>query len=63
VALCIEALITAELAMTDLESQISKLERGERRLDIVDYLRICRAIGRDPGEPLRSFDLGRAARK
>jgi transcriptional regulator with XRE-family HTH domain len=44
-------------------SQISKLERSERRLDIVDYLRICRAIGLDPGKPLRSLDLGRAARK
>jgi len=32
------------------QSQISKLERGERRLDIVDYLRICRAIGLDPGD-------------
>jgi transcriptional regulator with XRE-family HTH domain len=29
------------------QSQISKLERSERRLDIVDYLRICRAIGVD----------------
>ena len=45
------------------QSQISKLERSERRLDIVDYLRICRAIGLDPGKPLRSLDLGRAARK
>jgi transcriptional regulator with XRE-family HTH domain len=35
------------------QSQISKLERSERRLDIVDYLRICRAVGLDPGKPLR----------
>ena len=45
------------------QSQISKLERSERRLDIVDYLRICRAIGLDPGKPLRSVDFWRAARK
>jgi transcriptional regulator with XRE-family HTH domain len=38
------------------QSQISKLERSERRLDIVDYLRICRAIDIDPGKPLRSVD-------
>lgn len=31
------------------QSQISKFERGERRLDILDYLRYCRAIGADPG--------------
>ena len=43
--------------------QISKLERSERRLDIVDDLRICRAIGLDPGKPLRSVQFGRAARK
>lgn len=36
------------------QSQISKLERSERRLDIMDYLRICQAIGIDPGKPLRS---------
>ncbi len=36
------------------QSQISKLERGERRLDIVDYVRYCRAIKLDPGELLRS---------
>lgn len=31
------------------QSQISKFERGERRLDILDYLRYCRAIEADPG--------------
>jgi hypothetical protein len=45
------------------QSQISKLERSERRLDIVDYLRICRAIGLDPGKPLRSVDFAKATRK
>jgi transcriptional regulator with XRE-family HTH domain len=35
------------------QSQISKFERGERRLDIVDYLRICEAIGIDPGKLLK----------
>lgn len=50
-------------ALATDQSQISKLERSERRLDIVDYLRICRAIGLDPGKPLRSVDFGKAARK
>lgn len=35
------------------QSQVSKLERRERRIDIVDYLRYCQAIGLDPGQPLR----------
>lgn len=39
------------------QSQVSKIERGERRLDLVDYLRYCRAIGLDPGELLRGVRL------
>ncbi|CAA7627623.1 helix-turn-helix domain-containing protein [Magnetospirillum sp. SS-4] len=35
------------------QSQISKFERGERRLDILDYVRYCRAIGLEPGLLLR----------
>lgn len=38
------------------QSQVSKLERYERRLDILDYARICRAIGLDPGKLLRDID-------
>lgn len=39
------------------QSQISKFERGERRLDILDYLRYCRAIEVDPGLLLQTADL------
>jgi len=38
----------AEALGTD-QSQVSKLERGERRLDVIDYVRYCRAIGTNPG--------------
>lgn len=34
------------------QSQISKFERRERRLDVADYARICHAIGLDPGKLL-----------
>lgn len=38
------------------QSQISKFERGERRLDVLDYLRYCRAIELDPGSLLQSAE-------
>lgn len=39
------------------QSRVSKMERYEIRLDVVDYVRICRAIGLDPGEPLRAMKV------
>ncbi len=53
----------AELArrMETDQSQVSKFERRERRLDVVDYLKYCRAIGLDPGLPLRDLLTGLAA--
>jgi transcriptional regulator with XRE-family HTH domain len=33
-------------------SWVGKVEQGERRLDIVEYLRICDALGIDPHEGL-----------
>jgi transcriptional regulator with XRE-family HTH domain len=44
-------------AMRTDQSQISKLERGERRFDVIDYVRYCRAIDLDPGEPLRGLKI------
>lgn len=37
------------------QSRVSKMERCEIRLDVIDYVRICRAIGLDPAEPLRAM--------
>lgn len=31
------------------QSFVSKYERRERRLDVVEFVRICRALGVDPG--------------
>jgi transcriptional regulator with XRE-family HTH domain len=35
-----------------LHSWVGKIEQGERRLDIVEYLRICDALDIDPHEGL-----------
>ena len=37
---------------------VSKYERGDRRLDVVDYLAIIRAIGADPHEIIRQMEKG-----
>ena len=29
---------------------VSKFERGERRVDVVEFTEICEALGMDPGE-------------
>ncbi len=36
------------------QSQISKFERRERRLDVADYARMCEAMNLDPGLLLRN---------
>jgi len=35
------------------QSFVSKYENGERRLDVLEYLRVTQAIGLDPCKPLR----------
>jgi transcriptional regulator with XRE-family HTH domain len=37
------------------QSFISKIESGERRLDIVEFITICRALGLEPWRLLRRF--------
>ncbi len=34
------------------QSQISKFERRERRIDVLDYVRFCAALEIDPAELL-----------
>lgn len=29
-------------------SWVAKVEMGERRLDLVEFIRVCRAVGQDP---------------
>jgi transcriptional regulator with XRE-family HTH domain len=52
-------LTQAELAkkLRRPQSYVSKYERGERRIDVVEFLEIARAIGFDPGEFLRKLNV------
>ena len=37
---------------------VSKFELGERRLDVVEYVTVCRALGIEPCELLNSAESG-----
>jgi len=37
------------------QSFVSKYERGERKLDVVEFCEVCRALGIDPVAFLRRF--------
>lgn len=51
-------LTQAELAkkLRRPQSYVSKYERGERRIDVVEFLEIARAIGFDPNEVLQKLN-------
>ena len=36
-------------------SWVAKIESGERRLDLIEFLWICEAVAVDPGDTLASF--------
>ena len=39
------------------QSYVSKYERGDRRLDVIEFLEIARVIKFDPGDILRRLDF------
>jgi len=39
------------------QSYVSKYERGDRRLDVIEFLEIARAVGFNPGEILSKLSL------
>jgi ribosome-binding protein aMBF1 (putative translation factor) len=62
--LLIEARETAALTQWQLadrlkrpQSYVSKFERGERRLDVVEFLEVARALRADPLETLQQMIL------
>ena len=50
-------LLQSELAekIKKPQSYVSKYERGERRLDVVEFIDICQALNINPEETLRKF--------
>lgn len=42
---------------------ISKVERGTRRLDVIEFLELAKALGQDPAEILARFRVTQTNRK
>ncbi|WP_342032989.1 helix-turn-helix transcriptional regulator [Pseudomonas migulae] len=38
------------------QSFVSKYERGERRLDVIEFLEVCELLGADPHELIRNLE-------
>ena len=60
--LLVQARREAGLTQADLaqrlsrpQSFVSKYERGERRLDVVEFLEVAAAIGKDPADLLKAL--------
>lgn len=61
-SLLIDARVRSGLTQTELserlsrpQSFVSKYERGERRLDVVEFIEVANAIGADPISLLREL--------
>jgi transcriptional regulator with XRE-family HTH domain len=68
-ALLVEARKAAGLTQQELaarlgrpQSYVSKSERGERRLDVVEFVEIALALGIDPVEMVREYVSDRLTR-
>lgn len=64
-ALLLQARSDARLTQHDIaralgrpQSYVSKYERGERRLDAVEFLEVARVLGIDPYKMLRKLEKG-----
>jgi transcriptional regulator with XRE-family HTH domain len=45
------------------QSFVSKYERGERRLDVIEFLEVTQSLGIDPAEVLKSLTKSRPAKR
>jgi transcriptional regulator with XRE-family HTH domain len=49
------------LKLSQPQSFVSKFERGERRLDVIEFLDIARALGFDPSAFLKKISKSKAS--
>jgi transcriptional regulator with XRE-family HTH domain len=49
--------------LSNTQTFISKVERGERRLDLVEFVEVCEALGMDPRAAFEEFLARRRGRR
>ena len=37
------------------QSDISKIETGERRLDVIEFVKLCKALGQEPSKVIKQL--------
>jgi len=37
------------------QSDVSKIETGERRLDVIEFVRLCKALGEEPSDLIKKL--------
>ncbi|KIT15579.1 helix-turn-helix domain-containing protein [Jannaschia aquimarina] len=64
-----EARLTAGMTQAELagllgrpQSYVAKIETGERRVEVVEFILMARAVGRKPGEILREVEARNASK-
>lgn len=45
------------LSLGKPQSYVSKYESGERRLDVIEFMLICKALSVKPGDVLKQLDI------
>lgn len=45
------------------QSYVSKYERGERRLDLIEFLEVAQVLGIDPADFIKQLHSGRPSRR
>jgi transcriptional regulator with XRE-family HTH domain len=43
-------------ALRKPQSFVAKIEGGERRLEVIEFIGLCRALGRDPGQAIQELE-------
>lgn len=55
--------VSLALRLQNTQTFVSKIERGERRIDLIEFVELCEALGVDPASAFDRFLHHRSALK